>query len=1162
MNHLHDIAVREFHVSRRARDRYGLSDTLFSLTGNVVLADFRAARELAHRINSGRDLMRFPDRAIGAGELNAMGLIDEVLHLVVADYRRNNPGVMARALDRLERSLGDEALAVLLTAFVTEFPPTPVYRGELTVTDYLGGATGGVSHREVAIEELLLLWLANSNPAFTPFRELFDDTELRHRTAYLQTVDRLRDFFADQPTIGDQGQSLFEELQRPMRAAPHSLQGQLDFIRSAWAGLIGPALTRLLSSLDFLAEESRPWFGPGPGPVELPTFVGVDDEPEAYSRDLDWMPRVVLLAKNAYVWLDQLSAAYHLPITTLDKIPDEELERLAKWGFTGIWLIGVWERSRASARIKRMMGDHEAVASAYSLLDYRIADDLGGEAAFLELKGRARRYGIRMATDMVPNHMGIDSRWLIEHPDWFIGLDHPPFPAYSFNGPDLCHDERVGAYLEDRYWNRTDAAVVFKRVDHWTGAERYIYHGNDGTSMPWNDTAQLDYRNPEVREAVIQTILHVARLSPIIRFDAAMTLTKRHYQRLWFPEPGSGGDIPSRAEHGMTRSDFDAAMPQEFWREVVDRVAQEAPDTLLLAEAFWLLEGYFVRSLGMHRVYNSAFMNMLRDERNADYRRLISTTLEFDPRILKRYVNFMSNPDERTAVDQFGSEDKYFGVATMMATLPGMPMFGHGQIEGLAEKYGMEFRRPRWDEQQNDELVRRHERQLFPLLSRRRIFAEVDGFVLYDFERTDGSVDDNVFAYSNRFEGQRSLVVYHNRYAETEGRIRVSVAVTERGDSGTVRHGLGAALELSSQHDRYVIFRDVVSGLEYIRSCRDVHDHGLVLRLRAYELRVFLDFREVKDDASHRYRTVADRLAGDGVESIDDETAELELASVLEPLRALVAAERLQRLMDARRGGPEEPNREALLDEIEPMVGSFLEAVRGRAGGRGNGAATAGTVRRELETALRLSVGPESSPDGGESESMGDHAPRLRVPGDAPAEAEWAALIGWILVHHVGDSVGRDETYAAGHGWFDEWRLRRPLAAAYAEHGLDEMEVRRVLALVRLLLTCEKWYVAGEGLDPLSRFLDVALADSEIRAFLGINEYRGVVWFRSEAFDDMLAWLSVVAAVETGADHEVAKKVEVMVRRLANAKEKSDCRVADLLAFVRASAAARENGPP
>jgi len=85
-------------------------------------------------------------------------------------------------------------------------------------------------------------------------------------------------------------------------------------------------------------------------------------------------------------------------------------------------------------------------------------------------------------------------------------------------------------------------------------------------------------------------------------------------------------------------------MPNEFWREVVDRVAAEVPDTLLLAEAFWLLEGYFVRTLGMHRVYNSAFMNMLRDEENASYRRVVKDTIEFDPEVLKRFVNFMSNP--------------------------------------------------------------------------------------------------------------------------------------------------------------------------------------------------------------------------------------------------------------------------------------------------------------------------------------------------------------------------------------------------------------------------------------------------------------------------------------------------------------------------------------
>nr|WP_255822703.1 hypothetical protein [Treponema putidum] len=152
---------------------------------------------------------------------------------------------------------------------------------------------------------------------------------------------------------------------------------------------------------------------------------------------------------------------------------------------------------------------------------------------------------------------------------------------------------------------------------------------NDGTGLPWNDTAQIDFLNKEAREKVIQKILHVARNFPIIRFDAAMVLAKKHIRRLWYPAPGSGGDIASRSRYALSIEEFEKRIPEEFWREVVDRCANEAPDTLLLAEAFWMMEGYFVRTLGMHRVYNSAFMNMLKNEENAKYRETIKNTLEF-----------------------------------------------------------------------------------------------------------------------------------------------------------------------------------------------------------------------------------------------------------------------------------------------------------------------------------------------------------------------------------------------------------------------------------------------------------------------------------------------------------------------------------------------------
>src|SRR5262245_51396314 len=120
----------EFHISRVARDRYGFADGLFSLTGNVVIADLRASRDLARRINVARDTERHPERAVSAGGLNAMGLIDEVLHLVLALYRaQRDPRAMLDALTWLEARLGRAALDETLGRFADEFPVVDVHRG-------------------------------------------------------------------------------------------------------------------------------------------------------------------------------------------------------------------------------------------------------------------------------------------------------------------------------------------------------------------------------------------------------------------------------------------------------------------------------------------------------------------------------------------------------------------------------------------------------------------------------------------------------------------------------------------------------------------------------------------------------------------------------------------------------------------------------------------------------------------------------------------------------------------------------------------------------------------------------------------------------------------------------------------------------------------------
>jgi glycosidase len=838
------------HISRPARERYALESLRFN--------DIASARKIAAQMN------------VSAGDLYALGLIDEALRILLT--RHAAPAQMTSAASFLDGKLGAAPVRDTQLTFVSEFPTKPVYEGKVKADEYLTSDSPSLEGKgpgTKSLEELLLVNLHNNNPAAEPLVELFDDAPLE-KTAYEKMIEGLGEYFGQMSKVEGRSESLIDILRAPALASPYSLEGQLEFILQKWGGLLGEEFVqRLLRGMDFVREDAIRQRGPVDfkPTAEVPTYTGYP-EYERYSPDKEWMPRLVLIAKNAYVWLDQLSEKYQRNISSLDQVPDEELDTLARRGFTGLWLIGLWERSRASQKMKQRMGQQDAVASAYSLRSYDIADDLGGWGALDNLRGRAWGRGIRLSADMVPNHMGIDSNWVIEHPDWFLSVDKPPYPSYTFNSENLSEDSRAGIILEDHYYNHTDASVVFKRFDRLTGDVRYIYHGNDGTSFPWNDTAQLDYLKAEVREAVIQTILHVARNFPIIRFDAAMTLAKKHIQRLWFPEPGAGGAIPSRAERGISRSEFEAAMPEEFWREVVDRVAAEVPDTLLLAEAFWLMEGYFVRTLGMHRVYNSAFMHMLRDEDNAKYRMAIKNTLEFDARILQRYVNFMNNPDEKSAVEQFGNGDKYFGVCVLLSTLPGLPMFGHGQVEGFHEKYGMEYRRAKWDETPDEGFVRYHEQIISPLLHRRRVFAGVDNFFLYDLFTPEGHVDENVFAYTNRFGNERGLVIYHNRFADTRGWIKTSAAYLENG--GLSQKSLADGLGLPS--DGYVIFRDGITNLEYIRSCREIHEQGLYVELGTYKCHTFLDFRFVDGG---EWRMVNGNLNGAGIPSVQGKYDEM-----------------------------------------------------------------------------------------------------------------------------------------------------------------------------------------------------------------------------------------------------------------------------------------------
>ena len=1200
----------EFHVSREIRNQTGVDDVLFNYAGNVVFGNLAASRKFVAKYNEAKAARGETGPVLHAGALFAMGLIDELNHALIASYRETlDPEALPLALRWLEADANREQVDKLLLDFTDQFPNVRVYRGQQTAAGWLAATTpatetgtkADMPNREVALEELLMLWLANANPAFRPFKELFDDRELEQKTIYKEATAVLPEFFATRPPISSEG-SLIDALMAPILASPDSLSGQLAYIRDNWVEFLGAefaeTLRRTILAVDVLKEEdiaiwtmfhpSRggryrdsdgKWVQEGFLGDEFVGFghdtpfgsdgarrLGLEQPPplneyEAFSPDQAWMPTVVMIAKSTYVWLEQLSKKYQRHIHRLDQIPAEELQLLSDRGINALWLIGLWERSSASQTIKRLMGQHDAVASAYSLKDYSIADDLGGTWAYEQLRNNAMRHGIRLASDMVPNHMGIDSTWVMEHPEWFLSRSESPFPVYSFEGPDLSTESKYEIKIDDHYYDQTDAAVVFRLRERANGNTQFVYHGNDGTTFAWNDTAQLDYSKETVREQVIQTILQVARLFPIIRFDAAMTLAKKHVQRLWFPLPGIGGSIPSRAESAVSQAEFDAMMPHEFWREVVDRVAVEVPGTLLLAEAFWLLEGYFVRTLGMHRVYNSAFMNMVRDEENAKYRSYLKKTIEFDPDILKRYVNFMSNPDEKTAIAQFGTGDKYFGTCTMLATIPGLPMIGHGQIEAFTEKYGMEYKTARFDEWPNEDLVARHMREIAPLLKNRQLFAESHNFVMYDFWSGDNSVNENVFVYSNRVDHggtgyggsgkERALIFYNNAYQSTHGTIHVSVASMDKGSGELRQRTLSDALHLPSDPNLYLAWRDSASGLEYLRRSSDFDHHGFSVELRGYQYAVLLDFRELYATAEQPWDQLAGVLGSGGVHSVYETLLKLRLRPMHEALRHAISPETLREVAASCCVLPEEqetatsvtqapeasaavknPLREVFAEEskvvpqpVDPpkVTGPMLDKFFGHAWLFFERAAiveredgnTGFTRSTESDAKFRKQVRAAAclpSAEGRFASAWPECAKKVLPNREDQTAHEgagqaWAPVLAWLMI----DNLAGDAAEAPA--LFDRLQLRSGLSEAFRSVGVEGENVWRMAARIRVLL-------ANPAVTTMAQLAAPSLwEDADFRWLTGLSVSEGVTYLNKECFEEMVWWLQLpqlLAGTEAG----------------------------------------------
>lgn len=344
---------------------------------------------------------------------------------------------------------------------------------------------------------------------------------------------------------------------------------------------------------------------------------------------------------NTWAWLEELSAKYSRRICLRD-VPAYEWDEIARLGFDFIWLMGLWERSPLGRQFFQTDPSSfpafdqalpswrlsQIVGSPYSVRQYQPDPRIGSwdDVDIAREQLRARHIGLIL--DFVANHTAPDHPWSSAHPEYYIRGSQADF--------------------------RKDPSAFF--LQETSGDPDLFAHGRDPYFPPWRDTLQLNYFEPAARAALIAELRIISNHCDGVRCDMAMLVLNDIFARTWSLLL-AGRKPPAR----------------EFWSEAISAVPHEF---VWLAEVYWNCEAP-IQALGFQFTYDKGLYDALRDGHIDEIQARLHAA--FDSQ--SRAARFLENHDEARAAVAFGSA-KLEAFATLIATLPGMRFYHHGQLDG------------------------------------------------------------------------------------------------------------------------------------------------------------------------------------------------------------------------------------------------------------------------------------------------------------------------------------------------------------------------------------------------------------------------------------------------------------------------------------------------
>ena len=350
-------------------------------------------------------------------------------------------------------------------------------------------------------------------------------------------------------------------------------------------------------------------------------------------------PRFPLVYEiNTRVWLADLGLQWGRRVTLAD-VPDEEFRRWSDSHFDAIWLMGVWQPSGYSrelalhdqeltAALTKALPDwkpEDVASSPYSVADYRVDENLGGNEGLARFRDKLKDHSIKLLLDFVPNHTAVEHQWVTTNPDFYVNI------------PEKVLD-RVG---------RDDYFI--------TQENRRIACGRVLQAPSWKDTLQLNYANPNLQQALIDTLQTIALLCDGVRCDTAITGLKEVFCRTW-------GELGFQME-------------MEFWDRAIAEVKKTSPDFLFIAEIYGEFE-WQLQQLGFDFAYDKVLYDRLAGCDIAAAKQHLRAEWDFE----RKLARFTENHDWPRAADVFGLNNKAASLLTLC--IPGLRIIYEGQPNG------------------------------------------------------------------------------------------------------------------------------------------------------------------------------------------------------------------------------------------------------------------------------------------------------------------------------------------------------------------------------------------------------------------------------------------------------------------------------------------------